>query len=72
MGEPERLRITLHDDIACDESVHRFNSLLLRNLAICIQSEGEPVVDEFGNVDMAGEADGVRLKPSSDGLINVD
>jgi hypothetical protein len=72
MGEPERLWITLHDDVACDKSVHRFNSLLLRHFAICIQSEGESVVGEFGNVDVAGEVDWVRLELSSDGLINVD
>jgi hypothetical protein len=62
----------LHDDVACDESIHRFYSLLLRNLAIRIQSEGESVVGEFGNVDVAGEANWMRLELSSDGLIDVD
>ena len=72
MGEPECLRITLHDDVACYKSIRCFNSLPLRHLAICIQSEGESVVGEFGNVDVAGEVDWVRLELSSDGLINVD
>lgn len=72
VGKPKCFRVTLHDDVACDESIRRFYSLLLGNLAIRIQSEGESVVCEFGNVDVAGEANWMRLKLSSDGLIDID
>ena len=72
MSEPERFRVALHDNVACNESIHRLYSRLLRNLTICIQSEGESVVYEFGNVHMAGESDWMGLELSSDGLINVD
>jgi hypothetical protein len=72
VSKPKCFRVTLHDDVACDESIQRFYSLLLRNLAIRIQSEGESVVGEFGNVDVAREANWMRLELSSDGLIDVD